>query len=252
MDEVPKYTIFEKKISDEAIIDDLLSGNRLTQISFSYKTETIIQFMYYCLNYFFKGKTYGEKILNIELYNKNLSYLFKFKILLPYIFKIILKYLSLTDKWFNFIFNGLELINLFHFLELKKYKSYDYNSLIYYLLDVKYKLVDTQQNSNKGIIYSNWFNVFIDGVSDIITELLVINNQLLKRPKEKIFLLLGLNDKKYIFCEICKNFPVNSIYFKCGHYFCYYCYFYNSKIIYSHKNINNEICFLCRNKLTNN
>ena len=51
MDEVPKYTILEKKISDEAIIDDLLSGNRLTQISFSYKTETIIQFMYYCLAY---------------------------------------------------------------------------------------------------------------------------------------------------------------------------------------------------------
>ena len=252
MDEVPKYIIFEKKISDEAIIDDLLSGNRLTQISFSYKTETIIQFMYYCLNYFFKRKTYGENFLNIELYDKNLSYLFKFKILLPNIFKIIIKYLSITNNWFNFIFNGLELIDLLHFLELKKYKSYDYNSLIYYLLDVKYKLSDTQLNSNQGIIYSNWFNIFIEGVSDIITELLSLNNQILKRPKEKLFLLLGLNDNKNIFCEICKIFPVNSIYFKCGHYFCYYCYFYNSKLIFSQKNINNEICFLCQNKLNNN
>ena len=252
MDEVPKYTILEKKICDEAIIDDLLSGNKLTQLSFSYKTETIIQFMYYCLNYFFKRKTYGENLLNIELYNKNLSYLFKFKILLPYIFKIIIKYLSITSNWFNFIFNGLELINLLHFLELKKYKSYDYNSIIYYLLNVKYRLVDNRLNSNQGIIFSSWFNIFIEGVSDIITELLTINNQLLKRPKEKIFLFLGLNDNKNIFCEICKNFPVNSIYFKCGHYFCYYCYFYNSKLIYPQKNINNEICFLCQNKLNNN
>ena len=117
---------------------------------------------------------------------------------------------------------------------------------------MKYKLSDTQLNSNQGIIYSNWFNIFIEGVSDIITELLSLNNQILKRPKEKLFLLLGLNDNKNILCEICKIFPVNSIYFKCGHYFCYYCYFYNSKLIFSQKNINNEICFLCQNKLNNN
>ena len=56
---IPKYTIFEKEITDKIILDDLITGNKFTQISFSYKTETIIQFMYYCLNYFFKNKTYG-------------------------------------------------------------------------------------------------------------------------------------------------------------------------------------------------
>ena len=49
---IPKYTIIEKEITENGIINDLINDNKYTQISFSYKTETLIQFMYYCLTYF--------------------------------------------------------------------------------------------------------------------------------------------------------------------------------------------------------
>jgi len=251
---IPKYTIFEKEITDKIILDDLITGNKFTQISFSYKTETIIQFMYYCLNYFFKNKTYGEKLFNIELYNNrnnNTSYLFKFNILLPHIFKLIIKYLSINNKWFNFMFHGLELINLIRFLDSKTYKSFDYNSLLYYLFNIKYRLLDNNLNSNPGIFYSDWLILLINGISDIIGELLYFNKDLLNIPKEKLLNLLRLNNKNKIICYICKLFPTNLIYFKCGHYFCYYCYYYNIKTIKNNKILNGQICFFCKNKLIN-
>ena len=250
---VSKYKILEKEISDSVIIEDLITGNTSTQISFSYKTETLIQFMYYCLNYFFKNKTYGEKLFNIELYNNKISYLFKFKILLPHIFKLIIKYLSINNKWFNFIFNGFELINLIQFLDTKNYKSFDYNSLLNYLLNIKYKLVDNQLNNNETM-YSNWPNILLDGISNIIAEILYINrnNNLLKKPKEGILKLIEFKEKNNIICcKICKLFPNNLIYFKCRHYFCYYCYFYNLKIKASQEIVNKEICFFCKNKIIN-
>ena len=245
---VPKYLIFEKEIIDENIIDDLIKGNKFNQISFSYKTEAIIKLIYYILNYFFKNKTYGEKTLNIELYDnsKSNSYLFKFKILLPYIFKTIIKYLSITNKWFNFIFNGLELLNLINFLDTQKYKSFNYNSLLHYLLNVKYKLLDNQMDLKEEILFTNSFDILIDEIGNIISDLFYLNKKLLKGTKEEILLF---QDKNKICCQICKLFPINSIYFKCGHYFCYYCYFYNSKIINKHKNIVNDKCFLCTNNL---
>ena len=49
---VPKYSIIEKEITENAILNNLINGNKIAQISFSYKTETLIQFMYYCLIYF--------------------------------------------------------------------------------------------------------------------------------------------------------------------------------------------------------
>ena len=113
---IPIYTIIEKESTERAIFDDLIYGNKFTEISFSYKTEILIQFMYYCLTYFFKKRTYGESFHNIELFendsNKNNeSYLFKLKIILPNLLKLILKYLSLNNSWFNFTFRGFELTN---------------------------------------------------------------------------------------------------------------------------------------------
>ena len=249
---VPKYTIFEKEIIDKNIINDLLTGNKFTQISFSYKTETLIQFMYYCLNYFFKNKTYGEKMLHIELYdnnitNNNISYLFKFKMLLPHIFKLIIKYLSISNKWFDFMFNGFELINLLRFLDTNNYKSFDYNSLLTYLLNIKYKLLDDQIEINHEILYSNWSILLLNSISNIIGEILYFNIPLLKKPKEKLLDKLGYHkNRNNIFCQICKLFPVNLIYFQCGHYYCYYCYFYNSKIINTQEIQNEHICFFCK------
>lgn len=248
---VPKYLIFEKEIVDENILDDLIEGNKSTQISFSYETEAIIKFMYYCLNYFFKNQTYGEKLLNIELYdnkNKNNSYLFKFKLLLPYLFKIIIRYLSINKKWFNFIFNGLELLNLINFLDTKNYSSFNYNSLLHYLLNVKYKLIDNQMNLKEVILYNSSFNFLINGISEIISDILYFNRELFQRPKEEIINLFG--EKNKISCQVCKLFPTNLIYFKCGHYFCYYCYFYNSKIINNQKILNDK-CFFCNNNIIN-
>ena len=49
---VPKYSIIEKEITENEILNDLINGNKLAQISFSYKTETLIKFIYYCLNNF--------------------------------------------------------------------------------------------------------------------------------------------------------------------------------------------------------
>ena len=251
---VPKYTIFEKEITDKVIIYDLLTGNKFTQISFSYKTETLIRFMYYCLNYFFNNKTYGEKMLSIQLYdnnsNDNSSYLFKFKLLLPHIFKIIIKYLSINNKWFDFMFNGLELINLIRFLDTSNYKSFDYNSILTYLLNIKYKLLDNEIDINHELFYSNWSNLLLNSISNIIAEILYYNTQLLKKPKEKILALLGYNKNKNrnnIICQICKKFPVNLISFNCGHYFCYYCYFYNSKIINTQGILNEQDCIFCKN-----
>ena len=249
---VSKYCIFEKEITDKVIINDLITGNRFTQISFSYKTEALIQFMYYCLNYFFKNKTYGEKMVNIQLYNNTYNennYLFKFKVLLPHIFKIIIKYLSINNHWFNYIFHGLELIDLIKFLDTKNYKSYDYNSLLHYLYNIKYRLLDTQLNSEHEVLYSNWFYILINGISDIISELLYFYKHLLKMPTEKIFNMLRLNNNNKIICQICKLFPINLLYFnKCGHYFCYYCYFYNSKKVNNLKLLKDKKCFLCINK----
>lgn len=251
---VSKYTIFEKEITDEVIIDDLITGNKLTQISFSYETETLIKFMYYCLNYFFKNKTYGENLFRIELYNDNYnnnsSYLFKFKMLLPHIFKIIIKYLSINNKWFNFMFNGYELINLIQFLDTKNAISFDYNSLLNYLLNIKYRLLDNQLNINHEILYSNWPNILLNGISNIIAELFYYNKnfQLFKKPKDKIFNLLGFNEEKNkVICKICKLFPTNLIYFKCGHFFCYYCYFYKSKVLNSKEILNEQQCVYCKN-----
>ena len=255
---VPKYKIFEKEITDKVIIDDLIAGDALTQVSFSYKTETLIQFMYYCLNYFFKNKTYGENMFNIELHNnsrydQNNSYLFIFKMLLPNIFKLIIKYLSINNKWFNFMFNGFELINLIRFLDTKKYRSFDYNSLLHYLLSIKYKLIDNRLNNNE-IMYSNWPNILLDEISNISSEIIYFytNSELFNNSKEKIFKILGFNGNKNndkISCKICKLFPSNLIYFKCGHYFCYYCYFYNSKSMNSQNILNEEKCFFCKNKI---
>ena len=132
---VPKYSIIEKEITENAIINDLINGNRIAQISFSYKTETLIQFMYYCLTYFFKNKTYGESFHNIELFENNKeSYLFKLKLILPNLLKLILKYLSIYNSWFNFTFQGIELINLIICFESPKNVSNSYSSLLNYFI----------------------------------------------------------------------------------------------------------------------
>ena len=111
---VPNYCLIEKEITEKAILDDLIYGNKFSQISFSYKTETLIQFVYYCLNYFFKNKTHAESFHNIELEesninNNNTSYLFKLKLILPNLLKLILKYLSINNSWFNCTFHGIEI-----------------------------------------------------------------------------------------------------------------------------------------------
>ena len=218
MKNASKYLIFEKEITDMAIINDLITGKKSTQVSFSYKTETIIQFMYYCLNYFFKNKTYGENMCNIELYNnsynRNMPFLFKLKILLPHIFKLIIKYLSINNHWFNFMFHGIELFNLIRFLDTKNYKSYDYNSLLHYLFNTKYRLINYQSNPEINIFYSNWPNILINGITDIISELLYFNKQLLKVPEDNLFnILWSNNNNNKIICQICKLFPVNLILF---------------------------------------
>ena len=223
---VPKYSIIEKEITENTILNDLINGNKIAQISFSYKTETLIQFMYYCL---------------IE--NNKESYLFKFKLILPKLLKLILKYLSIYNNWFNFTFKGIELINLIILFESQKNDSNSYSSLLNYLLNLKYRLGDEKRNNI--IFYSTWFDVFINKISDIIAEIYSSNLILFKSPKEKLFELIGFNNKKdRQLCQICKQFPTNSISFQCGHFFCYYCYFYNFMSIYPEKNIANN-CFLC-------
>lgn len=241
---VPKYSIIEKEITENAILNDLINDNKIAQISFSYKTETLIQFMYYCLTYFFKNKTYGESFHNIELFENNKeSYLFKLKLILPNLLKLILKYLSIYNSWFNFTFQGIELINLIICFESPNNVSNSYSSLLNYLLNLKYRLGDEKRNNI--IFYSTWFDVFINKISDIIAEIYSSNLILFKSPKEKLFELIGFNNKKdRQLCQICKQFPTNSISFQCGHFFCYYCYFYNFMSIYPEKNITNN-CFLC-------
>ena len=189
---VPKYSIIEKEITEQEILNDLIKGNEIAQISFSYKTETLIQFMYYCLTYFFKNKTYGESLHNIELIENNKeSYLFKLKLILPNLLKLILKYLSIYNNWFNFTFKGIELINLIILFESQKNDSNSYSSLLNYLLNLKYRLSDEKRNNN--IFYSNWFNIIINKISDIIAEIYSSNLILFKSPKEKLYELIGFN-----------------------------------------------------------
>ncbi len=184
---VPKYSIIEKEITEQEILNDLIKGNEIAQISFSYKTETLIQFMYYCLTYFFKNKTYGESLHNIELIENNKeSYLFKLKLLLPNLLKLILKYLSIYNNWFNFTFKGIELINLIILFESQKNESHSYSSLLNYLLNLKYRLSDEKRNKN--IFYSYWFNIIINKISDIIAEIYSSNLILFKSPKEKLYI----------------------------------------------------------------
>ena len=242
---VPKYSIIEKEITEQEILNDLINGNKIAQISFSYKTETLIQFMYYCLTYFFKNKTYGESLHNIELIENNTeSYLFKLKFILPNLLKLILKYLSIHNSWFNFTFQGIELINLIICFESSKNASNSYNSLLNYLLNLKYRLDDEKRNNN--IFYSNWFNIIINKISDIVAEIYSSNLILFKSPKDKLFKLIGFNDiKDKQLCQVCKKIPTNSISFQCGHLFCYYCYYYNFISLYPEKELIN-ICLLCK------
>lgn len=246
---IPKYTFIEKNIAEKAILDDLIYGNKFTGISFSYKTEALIQFMYYCLTYFFKNRTYEETFYKIKLSENNEkineeSYLFKFKLILPNLLKLILKYLSINNKWFNFIFQGFELINLIICFESGRNKSNEYNSLLNYLLNLKYRLNNDETNQN--IIYSNWFNMFTNEITDIISDIMSSNLVSLKFSKEKLSNILGIgnNSEKY-FCQICKKIPTNSISFKCGHFYCYYCFFYNSKLLFPEIEIRN-ICLICK------
>ena len=242
---VPKYSIIEQEITEQEILNDLIKGNEIAQISFSYKTETLIQFMYYCLTYFFKNKTYGESLHNIELIENNTeSYLFKLKFILPNLLKLILKYLSIHNSWFNFTFQGIELINLIICFESSKNESNSYNSLLNYLLNIKYRLDDEKRNNN--IFYSNWFNIIINKISDIVAEIYSSNLILFKSPKAKLFKLIGFDDitDKQL-CQVCKKFPTNSISFQCGHLFCYYCYYYNFISLYPEKELI-KICLLCK------
>ena len=248
---IPIYTIIEKESTERAIFDDLIYGNKFTEISFSYKTEILIQFMYYCLTYFFKKRTYGESFHNIELFendsNKNNeSYLFKLKIILPNLLKLILKYLSLNNRWFNFTFRGFELIDLIICFEHENNKINEYSSLLNYLLKLKYRLVNGE--INQDIIYSNWFTFLIDSISDIISEITSLSIAYFKSKKLKLYNFLGFdNNKENNFCQICKQFPVNSISLKCGHCYCYYCLFYNSKLLFP-KNEKRNICLICRSE----
>ena len=245
---IPKYTIIEKNITDKAILDDLIHGNKFTGISFSYKTETLIQFIYYCLTFFFKNKTYGESFYNIKLSENNTntkeeSYLFKLKLILPNLMKLVLKYLSYNNKWFNFTFQGLELIDLIFCFESGKSKSTVYDSLLDYLLNLKYRLENDKINQN--IIYTSWFNIFINKITDIISDIISQNMNSLKSTKDKLYNFLGFgNIAEKCFCQICKQIPINAISFKCGHFYCYYCFYYNSKILFPIKEIKN-ICLIC-------
>ena len=245
---IPKYTIIEKNITDKAILDDLIHGNKFTEISFSHKTETLIQFMYYCLTYFFKNKTYGESIYNIKLSEIDIntreeSYLFKLKLILPNLLKLILKYLSYNNKWFNFTFRGLELIDLILCFESGKSELNVYDSLLNYLLNLKYRLENDKINQN--IIYNSWFNIFINKITDIISDIISQNMNYLKSTKDKLYNFLGFgNTTEKCFCQICKQIPINAISFKCGHFYCYYCFYYNSKLLFPIKEKKN-ICLIC-------
>ena len=158
--------------------------------------------------------------------------------------KLILKYLSIYNNWFNFTFKGIELINLIILFESQKNDSNSYSSLLNYLLNLKCRLSDEKRNNN--IFYSNWFNIIINKISDIIAEIYSSNLILFKSPKEKLYELICFNNSKdKQLCQICKQFPTNSICFQCGHLFCYYCYFYNFISIYPEKEIIN-ICLLCK------
>ena len=252
--QIPKYTLFEKEITENAILDNLISDGKFTHTSFSYKTETLIQFMYYCLTYFFKNRTYGESLFNIELYDNNdinakkFSYLFKFKIILPKLFKLIIKYLSTKNNWFNFIFHGIELINLIQLFEMKNNECSNYNSLLNYLLNLKYRFINDKENNIPMIFYSNWLDIFINGISDIIADILSSNLMLYKIPKKKLSKFLGFNNNIHeneIYCQICKQIPTNLLSFKCGHYYCYYCYYYNFILRFPDKNIE-DICYSCK------
>ena len=248
---IPKYTIIEKEITEKAILDDLINGNKINGISFSYKTETLIQFMYYFLTYFFKNKTYGESIYNIKLSGcnpneKEESYLFKLKLILPNLMKLILKYLSINSKWFNFIFRGFELINLIFIFESSKISSNEYSSLCNYLLNLKYRLVNN--NISQKIIYSNWLNTLIDKVTYMISDIISLNLVSVKFPTNKLYNILGLeNNREIPICQICKQIPINSISFKCGHFYCYYCFYYNSNILFQENDVS-IICFICKKK----
>ena len=227
---VEKYLLFGKKFIDNFIINDLINGDKNLGVEFSYKMESFIRLIYYCLNYFLIGKTYGEKTMNIEIIsnptNNSSSVLNKFKILLPYIFKIILKHLSINNAWFNFIFHGLELIDLIKFLENNDAnKSQQYDSILNYLFGIKYTLSNNSINSNFEILSSNWTNVVIEGISKIISEIYFLKDLII--PNKLVRLIKGQDD---IVCKICGMFPSNLIYFDCGHYFCYYCYYYHDKI----------------------
>ena len=247
---VPNYCLIEKEITEKAILDDLIYGNKFSQISFSYKTETLIQFVYYCLNYFFKNKTHAESFHNIELEesninNNNTSYLFKLKLILPNLLKLILKYLSINNSWFNFTFHGIELLDLIICFEFKSDKKNSFCSILNYLLNLKYRLCNDKINQN--IYYSNWMYLVINEITDIISEIISSNLTLFSSTKDKIYNILGLIDKdEKTICQICKQFPTNSISFNCGHYFCYYCYFYNFMLLFPEKEIN-YCCFICNN-----
>ena len=245
---VPKYSIIEKENTEKAILDDLIYGNKFTEISFSYKTETLIQFMYYCLTYFFKSKTYSEsfhniKISGVENNNNDSSYLFKFKLILPKLLKLIIKYLSTKNSWFNFTFHGIELINLIICFESGNNKSPVYNSILNYLLNLKYRLINNKIDGK--ITYSNWSIILIDKITDIISEIISYNSSFFKSAKDKLFNIFGfiINQQLY-YCQICKQFPTNSISFKCGHFYCYYCFYYYSQLFFPEKDLAN-ICFIC-------
>ena len=67
----------------------------------------------------------------------------------------------------------------------------------------------------------------------------------LKSTKDKLYNFLGFgNIEEKCFCQICKQIPINAISFKCGHFYCYYCFYYNSKLLFPIKEIKN-ICLIC-------
>ena len=156
----------------------------------------------------------------------------------------ILKYLSYNNKWFNFTFQGLELIDLIFCFESGKSKSTVYDSLLDYLLNLKYRLENDKIYQN--IIYTSWFNIFINKITDIISDIISQNMNSLKSTKDKLYNFLGFgNIEEKCFCQICKQIPINAISFKCGHFYCYYCFYYNSKLLFPIKEIKN-VCLICK------
>ena len=151
--------------------------------------------------------------------------------------------MSIKNSWFNFTFHGIELINLIISFESGNNKSTVYDSLLNYLLNLKYRLINDKNNNN--IFYTIWFTSFINIISDIITEIINSNLMLLKSTKNKLYDLIGFDTKEKYLCNICEKIPTNSIYFKCGHLYCYYCYFYNCKLLFPQKDIKN-ICLICK------